>query len=346
MAVTVDDTGHREVAGQAWYAQSPDAVAAALHVDPADGLSGAEAATRLAATGPNALPEEEPEPGWRRFLAQYRSYMQLILIAAAVVSALIAEWGTAVLLVALTVLNAVVGLRQQGKAESAMNALKSMVKATARVRRDGTELELDADQLVPGDVVILAAGGAGARGRADHRRQRPADRRVRADRGERAGGQARLDAAGRRAQPRRPDQHGVHEHAGHARQRRADRHRHRRGHRARQDLRDAVRDGQGGVAAHPRDGPAHAVDRGRRRPDADRDVRPRPQPRRGLGHPVRRRRLAGDRRDPGGAADRDPDDPVAGRRSTWPSATRSSRTSRRSRPSASPRRSTRTRPGR
>ena len=158
MAVTVDETGRGEAA-EAWYAQSPDAVAAALHVDTADGLSGAEVARRLAATGPNALPEEEPEPGWRRFLAQYRSYMQLILIAAAVVSALIAEWGTAVLLVALTVLNAVVGLRQQGKAESAMNALKSMVKATARVRRDGTELELDADQLVPGDVVILAAGG-------------------------------------------------------------------------------------------------------------------------------------------------------------------------------------------
>jgi len=159
MAVTVDETGHREAAGTAWYSRSPDAVAAALNVDPAAGLSGAEVAKRLAATGPNALPEEEPEPGWRRFLDQYRSYMQIILVAAAVVSALIAEWGTAVLLVALTVLNAVVGLRQQGKAESAMNALKSMVKATARVRRDGTETELDADQLVPGDVVILAAGG-------------------------------------------------------------------------------------------------------------------------------------------------------------------------------------------
>jgi len=159
MAVTVDETGHREAAGTAWYSRSPDAVAAALNVDPAAGLSGAEVAKRLAATGPNALPEEEPEPGWRRFLEQYRSYMQIILLAAAVISALIAEWGTAVLLVALTVLNAVVGLRQQGKAESAMNALKSMVKATARVRRDGTETELDADQLVPGDVVILAAGG-------------------------------------------------------------------------------------------------------------------------------------------------------------------------------------------
>ena len=159
MAVTVDVPGHRETVGEAWFAQPPEAVAAALHVDPEQGLTGAEAAKRLAATGPNALPEEEPEPGWRRFLAQYRSYMQIILIAAAVVSALVAEWGTAVLLIALTVLNAVIGLRQQGKAESAMNALKSMVKATARVRRDGTELELDADQLVPGDVVVLAAGG-------------------------------------------------------------------------------------------------------------------------------------------------------------------------------------------
>ena len=64
--------------------------------------------------------------------------MQIILVAAAVVSLLIKEWSTAVLLVLLTVLNAVVGLRQEGKAESAMNALKSMMKATARVRRDGT----------------------------------------------------------------------------------------------------------------------------------------------------------------------------------------------------------------
>ena len=83
----------------------------------------------------NALPAEEPRPGWLRFLEQYRSYMQIILVAAAIVSLLIAEWGTAVLLLVLTVLNAVIGLRQEGKAESAMNALKSMMKATARVRR-------------------------------------------------------------------------------------------------------------------------------------------------------------------------------------------------------------------
>jgi Ca2+-transporting ATPase len=158
MAVTADATGRREVSGEHWYSQPVGSVAAALGVDPDSGLPTAEAAARLAATGPNALPEEKPKPGWQRFLEQYRSYMQVILLAAAVVSALIAEWGTAVLLVALTVLNAVVGLRQQGKAESAMNALKSMVKASARVRRDGTESELPAERLVPGDVVVLATG--------------------------------------------------------------------------------------------------------------------------------------------------------------------------------------------
>jgi P-type Ca2+ transporter type 2C len=148
----------RPVQAGNWYARSPEAVAAAFGVDPAAGLTVARAAELLSANGPNALPEEKPTPGWRRFLEQYRSYMQIILVAAAVVSLLIKEWSTAVLLLVLTVFNAVLGMRQEGKAESAMNALKSMMKATARVRRDGTEAELPADELVIGDVVLLSAG--------------------------------------------------------------------------------------------------------------------------------------------------------------------------------------------
>ena len=168
--------------------------------------------------------------------------MQIILVAAAVVSLLIAEWGTAVLLLVLTVLNAVIGLRQEGKAESAMNALKSMMKATARVRRDGDEAEIPAEQLVVGDVVLLAAGRPGAGRRPHRRRQRPADRRVGADRRERARGQGRPAPRRQRARPGRPDQHGVHEHAGDPRQRHHGRHRHGRGHRAREDLGDALGD--------------------------------------------------------------------------------------------------------
>ena len=143
---------------QNWYARPPADVAELLDVDPATGLSSARAAQLLSTNGPNALPEEKPTPGWRQFLDEYRSYMQIILVTAAVVSMLVKEWSTAVLLILLTLLNAVVGLRQQGKAESAMNALKSMMKATARVRRDGLEAEIPAEQLVVGDIVLITAG--------------------------------------------------------------------------------------------------------------------------------------------------------------------------------------------
>jgi P-type Ca2+ transporter type 2C len=144
--------------GQLWYALSSDEVAERLDVDPAVGLSAGRAAELLDSHGPNALPAEPPVPGWRRFVEQYRTYMQMILVGAAIVSLTVQEWSTAVMLVVITVLNAVVGLRQAGKAESAMNALKAMVKATARVRRDGVESELAVEQVVPGDVVLLAAG--------------------------------------------------------------------------------------------------------------------------------------------------------------------------------------------
>ena len=141
-----------------WYALNGTEVASALGVDAATGLSTERAATLLAAHGPNALPEEKSKPGWLRFIDQYRTYMQLILIGAAIVSAAVGEWNTAILLIALTLLNAVVGLRQEGKAESAMNALKSMMKVTARVRRGGSELAIPAEEVVVGDVVLLAAG--------------------------------------------------------------------------------------------------------------------------------------------------------------------------------------------
>jgi Ca2+-transporting ATPase len=158
MAIPAGSTGEAAAAGRAWYGCPPGEVATGLGVDPAAGLTAGRAAELLAANGPNALPEEKPKPAWLRFLEEYRAYMQIILLAAAVVSLLIKEWSTAILLLALTVLNAVVGLRQEGKAESAMNALKSMMKATARVRRDGTESEIPAEELVAGDVILISAG--------------------------------------------------------------------------------------------------------------------------------------------------------------------------------------------
>jgi len=158
MATTTSSHAGSPADGNGWYRFSPDDVAAKLEVDPSVGLSSQKAAELLQSHGPNSLPVEEAVPGWRRFLEQYRSYMQIILVAAAIVSLAIKEWSTGVLLILITVLNAVVGLRQEGKAQSAMNALKAMVKATARVRRDGSEAEVPAEEVVVGDVVVLEAG--------------------------------------------------------------------------------------------------------------------------------------------------------------------------------------------
>ncbi len=141
-----------------WFALSAADVSQKLGVDPGVGLSAATAAELLAKNGPNALAAEKPAPGWTRFVAQYKSYMQIILVVAAIASILIGEIATGVAVLLITALNALGGLRQQGKAESAMNALQSMLKTSARVRRDGTEVKVDADQVVVGDVVLLAAG--------------------------------------------------------------------------------------------------------------------------------------------------------------------------------------------
>ena len=141
-----------------WFALSATEVTQRLGVDPGSGLSAAKAAELLVKNGPNALAAEKPAPGWSRFLAQYKSYMQIILVAAAIASILIGEIATGAAVLLITALNALGGLRQQGKAESAMNALQSMLKTSARVRRDGTEVKVDADKVVVGDVVLLAAG--------------------------------------------------------------------------------------------------------------------------------------------------------------------------------------------
>ena len=157
MAVT--DQARRAPAGRRqWYALSADDVAERLGVDPTTGLAASTAAERLERDGPNALPAEEGVPGWRRFLEQYAAYMQIILLIAAIVSFAIGEWRTGALLLLLTVVNAVVGLRQEGKAESAMNALKSLTKQTARVRRGGVESSIPVEEVVLGDVVLITAG--------------------------------------------------------------------------------------------------------------------------------------------------------------------------------------------
>ena len=145
-------------AEQPWYAWSVDDVAKRLDVSTEQGLSSAEAAARITRDGRNVLEEEKVKPAWRRFLEQYKSYMQIVLIIAAIVSLFIAEYRTFLLLVVLTIFIAVMGYKQEAKAAASVAALNRMMKIVAKVRRDGGIVQIEADQIVPGDVVIVDAG--------------------------------------------------------------------------------------------------------------------------------------------------------------------------------------------
>ncbi|HEU5108248.1 MAG TPA: HAD-IC family P-type ATPase [Micromonosporaceae bacterium] len=135
-----------------------DALAAA-GVDERQGLTAAEAARRRAEFGPNRFAEARTEPGWRALLRQYADPMQIVLLAAGAASIFpLREYGTGLLLIALTVLNAALGLHQEGKAAAAVAALQKMMIVKAKVLRDGALAELPAEELVPGDVVQVEAG--------------------------------------------------------------------------------------------------------------------------------------------------------------------------------------------
>jgi Ca2+-transporting ATPase len=137
-------------------------VAAALEAEGVKqeaGLSTAEADQRRAKFGPNRFREAAQEPAWHAFLRQYFDVMQIVLLVAGVLSIYpLKEYSTGLMLVVLTLFNAVLGLRQEGKAAAAVAALQKMMIVKARVRRNGTLVELPAEQLVPGDVVLVEAG--------------------------------------------------------------------------------------------------------------------------------------------------------------------------------------------
>jgi Ca2+-transporting ATPase len=127
-----------------WYQLSTDEATKQLNVDPTKGLSVAEVQQRLQKYGPNRLAEDQKAPGWRRFLKQYADYMQIILVGTALVAVFIRDYRTALMVFLLTVLNAVIGMNQEGEAEASTAALKKMMKVNAKVRRDGERAEVPA----------------------------------------------------------------------------------------------------------------------------------------------------------------------------------------------------------
>src|SRR4051812_46825997 len=142
-----------------WFALGGDAVAGELGVDTQAGLAPAEAGTRLEQYGPNAFVATETEPRWRAFVRQYRDPMQIVLLVAGIGSIWpLHELGTGLVLLFLTLFNAVLGLNQEGKAAAAVAALQKMMIVKAKVRRGHELIEVPAEQLVPGDVVAIEAG--------------------------------------------------------------------------------------------------------------------------------------------------------------------------------------------
>ena len=143
----------------AWHTLGADQVLHSEGVDERRGLSSAEAAARAERFGPNEFAAGQAESRWHAFLRQYRDPMQLVLLAAGIGSLYpLKQLGTGILLILLTLFNAVEGLHQEGKATAAVSALQKMVIIKARVRRDGQLAEIPAEQLVPGDIVAIDAG--------------------------------------------------------------------------------------------------------------------------------------------------------------------------------------------
>lgn len=152
--------GRPSAAGElAWHTLAAGQVLRSEQTDEQRGLSSAEAAARARRCGPNKLAAGQAEPRWHAFLRQYRDPMQIVLLAAGAGSLYpLKQLGTGLLLILLTLFNAVMGLKEEGKAAAAVAALQKMLITKARVRRDGQLAEIPAEQLVPGDIVAIEAG--------------------------------------------------------------------------------------------------------------------------------------------------------------------------------------------
>ncbi|MDI5951585.1 cation-translocating P-type ATPase [Streptococcus equi subsp. zooepidemicus] len=150
----------KEQRHEAFYTQSEETVLAQLESS-RKGLTSTEAQQRLAAYGRNELDEGEKRSLFMKFLDQFKDLMIIILVAAAFLSVVtegMEGLTDAIIILAVVILNAAFGVYQEGQAEAAIEALKSMSSPLARVRRDGHVIEVDSKELVPGDIVLLEAG--------------------------------------------------------------------------------------------------------------------------------------------------------------------------------------------
>ena len=154
-----------------WYSDKLDDVVRELNTDLAQGLSDSEAAVRLQEHGSNRLNEKKPRSFLQRFLDQMKDVMIIILLIAALISLGLsiynfiqgaeADWIEPIVIVLIVIVNGLLGVIQESKAEAALEALKNMSSPSAKVLRDGEMRSIPSTDLVPGDIVDIEAGDLG-----------------------------------------------------------------------------------------------------------------------------------------------------------------------------------------
>ncbi|EJT6500196.1 calcium-transporting P-type ATPase, PMR1-type [Clostridium perfringens] len=141
-----------------WYKKSKNEILQELDVDEKNGLSSTEALRRLEKYGKNKLETKKKKTLFKQFLSQLKDVMIYILIIAAIISAFLGEISDALIILLVIIINAVIGVIQESKAEKALDALKELSTPKALVKRDGSLKEILSEDLVPGDIVIIDAG--------------------------------------------------------------------------------------------------------------------------------------------------------------------------------------------
>ena len=141
-----------------WHAKTVEEVASELQVDSKAGLSGKEFEERLAQYGENKLAEGKTKSMLQRFFEQLKDFMVIVLIVASAISLALGEWEEAVIIVAIVLLNALLGVVQESKAEKSLEAIKKMSSPNAKVIRDGVQRIVSVEQVVPGDIVVIDTG--------------------------------------------------------------------------------------------------------------------------------------------------------------------------------------------
>lgn len=146
------------VSSEAWHSHSVETVAQKLSAHVEQGLSPEVAKQRLTEVGPNELREAPRPPFWKLVLQQFESFLVMMLIVASVISAFLGDYVEAAAIMAIVLLNAIIGVVQESKAEEALAALKKMAAPNATVIRGGSRITIPSRELVPGDTVLLEAG--------------------------------------------------------------------------------------------------------------------------------------------------------------------------------------------